>query len=87
VVARCPYLGYICRTCGFTTESALGLLISNPIDSRAPVASTLVEGDLGPLVSTRTLRGSGFSSAWLGPCRGHTYSVREQAIKCPQLWL
>jgi hypothetical protein len=47
VAARCPRLGYICRAHGFAAEPTLRLLISNPLDSRAPVASTLVEVYLG----------------------------------------
>jgi hypothetical protein len=57
VVARCPRLGYICRIRGFAAEPALELLISNPLDLRVPVAPTLTERDLKPLVSICTLRG------------------------------
>jgi hypothetical protein len=86
VSVRCPRLGCICRIRGFAAELTLELLISNPIDSRAPVAPTLTEWDLRPLVSNRTLRGFGFSSPWLGPCGGYTYSVRNWVIKWPQSW-
>jgi hypothetical protein len=60
VAARCPRLSYICRVRGFAAEPALELLISNPPDSRAPVAPALTERVSRPLVSNRTLRGSGF---------------------------
>jgi hypothetical protein len=58
-------------------ELTLELLISNLLESWAPVAPALTERVSGPLVSNRTLRGSGFSSRGLGPCGGHTYSVRD----------
>jgi hypothetical protein len=66
---------------------ALELLISNPLESRAPVAPALAERVLRPLVGNRTLQGSDFSSPRLGPCKGHSYLVRDWAIKCPQSWL
>jgi hypothetical protein len=75
-----PRLVYICRVRGFAAESALELLISNPPDLRAPVAPALTERVSRPLVSNRTLRGSGFSSPWLGPRGGYTYSVRNLVI-------
>jgi hypothetical protein len=59
------------------------LLISNPVKSRAPVAPALVEQVSRPLVSNHTLRGSYFSSLGLGPCEGHAYLVRDQAILMP----
>jgi hypothetical protein len=67
-------------------EPALELLISNPPDSRALVVPALTERVSRPPVSNRTLQGSGFSSPGLRPCEGHAYLVRDQAIKCPQLW-
>jgi hypothetical protein len=66
VAARCPRLGYICRTRGFAAEPTLELLISNPLDSRAPVAPTLVEGDSRPLVSTPPFEGLFFRSLGSG---------------------
>jgi hypothetical protein len=70
MAARCPRLGYICRICGSAAEAALELLISNPLDSRAPVAPSLVEWDLRPLVSNCTLRGSGFLEPLAQATRG-----------------
>jgi hypothetical protein len=64
-------------------KPALELLISNPLESRAPVAPAPIERVLGPLVGNRTLRGSDFSSPGLGPCGGHTYLVRDQAVLMP----
>jgi hypothetical protein len=87
VAAWCPRLDCICRIRGFTVEPALELLISNPLESRAPVVPALTERVSRPLVCNRTLRGSDFLSLGLGPCEGHAYSVRDQAIKCPQLWV
>jgi hypothetical protein len=72
---------------GSWLSQALDLLISNPLESRAPVAPALVEQVSRLLVSNRTLRGSDFSSPGLGLREGHTYLVRDRAIKCPQLWL
>jgi hypothetical protein len=60
MAARCASLGYICRIRGFAAEPALELLISNHLDSRVPVVPTLTEQELKPLVSIRTLPGSGF---------------------------
>jgi hypothetical protein len=77
VAARCPYLGYICMIRGFATKPALELLISNPLNLRAPVAPNLAERDLRPLVGNRTLRGSGFSSLWLRPRGGYAYMVKN----------
>jgi hypothetical protein len=79
-----PRLNCICRICGFAVKPTLELLISNPQDSRAPVAPTLAERVSRELVSNHTLRGSGFWSPGLGPCEGHVYMVRDQAIECPQ---
>jgi hypothetical protein len=62
VAVRRPHLGRICRIRGFATELTLELQISNPLDSRAPVVPTLIEWDLKPLVSSRTLRGSAFQA-------------------------
>jgi hypothetical protein len=45
------------------------LLISNPLESRAPVAPALAEWASRPLVGNRTLRGLVFSSLWLGRSR------------------
>jgi hypothetical protein len=87
VVARCPRLFYICRTRGLAVKPAPELLISNPLESRAPVVPAFVERVSRPLVGNRTLRGSEFSSPRLGPRKGHTYLVRDRAIKCPQSWL
>jgi hypothetical protein len=64
VAARCPRLVYICRVRGFAVEPALKLLISNPLDSRGPVAPALTERVSRPLVSNHTLRGLGLSSPW-----------------------
>jgi hypothetical protein len=83
VAARCPHLYCICRICGFAVELSLELLISNPLESRAPVAPALTERVSRPLVSNRTLRGSGFSSFGLGPRGGHTYYVRDRAVLLP----
>jgi hypothetical protein len=62
-------------------EPTLELLISNPLNLRASVVATFDEWGLSPLTSNRTLRGSDFSSPWLGPCGGYPYSVRNRAIK------
>jgi hypothetical protein len=86
VTARCPRLFYICKTRGLAAEPTLKLLISNPPDSRVSVAPILTERGLEPLDCMRTLRGSNFSSPGLGPREGHTYLVRDRAIKCPQSW-
>jgi hypothetical protein len=80
VAARRPHLGHICRTRGVVAEPTLELLISNPLDSRAPVAPTHDEWDLRPLVSNRTLRESDFSSTRLESCGGYPYSVRNWAV-------
>jgi hypothetical protein len=87
VAARCPRLSCICRVREFTVEPTLELLIGNPLESRAPVAPALTERVSKPLVSNRTLRGSGFSSLGLGPCKGRAYLVKDQVVKCPQSWL
>jgi hypothetical protein len=50
------------------------------------VAPAPAERVSSPLMSNRTLRGSGFSSLGLGPHEGHAHLVREWDIKCPQLW-
>jgi hypothetical protein len=71
---------YICRTCGLVVEPAHKLLISNPLESRAPVALALTEQASRPLVDNRTLRGPDFSSPELGPREGHAYLVRDQTI-------
>jgi hypothetical protein len=55
VVARCPHFVYICRIHGFAAKPTLELLISNPLDSRVPVAPTLAKRGLKPLVSVCTL--------------------------------
>jgi hypothetical protein len=67
-----PRLGHICKTRGFAAEPTLELLISNPLDFRAPVAPTLKEWDLRPLVSNRTLRGSDFFEHLTWAARGVT---------------
>jgi hypothetical protein len=64
----------------FPVEPVHELLISNPLKSRAPVALALVEQVSRPLVGSRTLRGSYFSSPGLGPREGHAYLVRDWAI-------
>jgi hypothetical protein len=64
-------------------EPTLELLISNPLNLRASVVLTFDEWDLSPQISNRTLRGSDFSSPWLGPCGGYPYLVRNRAIKWP----
>jgi hypothetical protein len=71
---------YICRTHGLAVESVHELLISNPLESRAPVAPVLAERASRPLVGNRTLRGSDFSSPGLGLSEGHAYLVRDEAI-------
>jgi hypothetical protein len=83
VAVRCPRLFYICRTHGLAAKTAIELLISNPLESRTPVAPALIERVSGPLVGNRTLRGSGFSSLGLRPCGAHTYLVRDQAVLMP----
>jgi hypothetical protein len=87
VASKCTHLFYICRAHGPAVMPALELLISNPLESRAPVAPALAEQVSRPLVSNHTLRGSDFSSPGLGPREGHDYSVRDRTIKCPQSWL
>jgi hypothetical protein len=47
------------------------------------VAPALTERASRTLVGNYTLRGSGFSSLGLGPCGGHSYSVRDQAVLMP----
>jgi hypothetical protein len=59
------------------------LLISNPLESRAPVACALVEQVLRPLVGNCTLRGSDFLSPGLGPFEGFAYAVSSQAVLMP----
>jgi hypothetical protein len=70
VAAGCPRLFYICRTRLLTVEPVHKLLISNPLESRAPVAPAITERASRPLVSNRTLRGSDFASTALGPFEG-----------------
>jgi hypothetical protein len=84
VAARCPCLIYIFRAHGIAAELTLELLISNPLEPRAPMAPALVERVSRPLVSNRTLRGFDFSSPGLRPREGHAYLVRDKAIKCPR---
>jgi hypothetical protein len=84
VAAGCPWLFYICRACVLAGwQPVLELLISNPLESRAPVAPALVERVSRPLVSNRTLRGSNFTSTVLGPFEGFAYAVRSHAILMP----
>jgi hypothetical protein len=64
-------------------KPVLELLISNPLESRAPVASAPVERVSRPLVST--LRGSDFTSTVLGPFEGFAYAVRSQAVLMPTI--
>jgi hypothetical protein len=59
------------------------LLISNPLESRAPLAPALVERASRPLVSNRTLRGSDFTSTVLRPFEGFAYTVRSQVVLIP----
>jgi hypothetical protein len=80
VAARCPRLGCICRINGFVAKPTLKLLITSPLDSRAPVASALTVRVSRPLVSNHTLRGSGFSSPLLGPGGGYTSSVGTRSL-------
>jgi hypothetical protein len=87
VAASCPCLFYICKARGPVVRSALELLISNPLESRAPVASALVERVSRPLVNNHALRGFDFSSPGLGLREGHAYLERDRAIKRPQPWL
>jgi hypothetical protein len=82
VAARCPRLICICRAHGLTGKPILELLISNPLESRAPVAP-VTERVSGPLVGNRILQGSGLSSLGLGLCGGHPYLVRDQAVSMP----
>jgi hypothetical protein len=65
---------------GLVVEPVHELLISNPLELRAPVASALTERASRPLVSNRTLRGSEFASTALGPFDGFAYAVRSQAV-------
>jgi hypothetical protein len=87
VAVGCPRLIFICRARELAAKLALELLISNPLESRAPVAPALAERFSRPLVSNRTLRGYDLSSPGLGPHEGHAYLVRDRAIKCTQSWL
>jgi hypothetical protein len=64
-------------------EPVLKLLISNPLESGAPVAPALVERVSRPLVSNCTLRGSNFTSTVLEPFEGFAYVVRSQAVLMP----
>jgi hypothetical protein len=83
VTARSPHLIYICRTHGLAAKPTLELLISNPLESRAPVAPALTKRAPGPLVGNRTLQGSSLPSVGLGPCGGHPHSVRDRAVLMP----
>jgi hypothetical protein len=73
VAARCPRVIYIRRARRLPAEPALELLISNPLESRAPVAPALVERVSRALVSNGTLRVSDFSSTGLGLREHHAY--------------
>jgi hypothetical protein len=55
VAAGCPHLFYICRTRVLTVEPVQELLISNPLEPKAPVAPALAERASRLLVSNRTL--------------------------------
>jgi hypothetical protein len=66
VAARCPRLGCICRTHGFAAEPTLGLLISNHLDLRPLVASTLVEVDFGHWSVLKPFEGLVFRALVLG---------------------
>jgi hypothetical protein len=68
---------YICKARGLVVGPDHELLISNPLESRAPVAPALAEWASRPLVGNRTLRGLGFSSTGLRPLEGHSYLVRD----------
>jgi hypothetical protein len=70
----------ICKTRGLAVGPAHELLISNPRESRAPVAPALAEWASRPLVGNCTLRGSGFSSLGLRSLEGRAYLVRDRAI-------
>jgi hypothetical protein len=83
VAAGCPHLFYICRTRVLAVEPVLELLISNPLESRAPLAPTPVERVSRPLVSNHTLRGSNFTSTVLRPFEGFAYAIRSQAVLMP----
>jgi hypothetical protein len=83
VATRCPRLFYICKTRVLAVEPVHELLINNPLESRALEAPALTKRASRPLVSNRTLRGSGFSSAALGALEGFAYAVRSQAILMP----
>jgi hypothetical protein len=80
VAARCPPSFYICKTWGLAVEPAHELLISNPPESRAPVAPAFAEWAQRPLVGNRTLRGLDFSIPGLGPLESHAYLVRDRTI-------
>jgi hypothetical protein len=71
---------YVCRTRGLAVEPAHELLISNPLESRAPVMPALAEQASRPLVGICTLRGSDFLSPGLMPLEGYAYLVRDRAI-------
>jgi hypothetical protein len=47
------------------------------------MAPALTERSSGSLVGNYTFQRFGFSSLGLGPCGGHSYSVRDQAILMP----
>jgi hypothetical protein len=83
VVALCPRLFYICRTRVLAVEPVLKLLISNPLESRAPVAPAPVERVSRPLFSNHTLRGSNFTSTVLRPFEGFAYAIRSHAVLMP----
>jgi hypothetical protein len=86
MAAGCPCLFYICRARVLAVEPVLELLISNPLESKAPVAPALVEWVSRLLVSNRTLRGSDSTSTVLGPFEGFAYAVRSQAVLMPTAW-
>jgi hypothetical protein len=83
VAAGCPPLFSICRARGLLVDPVLELLISNPLELRAPVAPALAERASRPLVGNCTLQRSDFSSAGLVPFEGFSYAVRSQAVLMP----
>jgi hypothetical protein len=78
-----PRIFYICKAHGPAFRSAIELLISNPLKSRAPVAPALVERASRQLVGNSTLQRSKFLSTGLGPFEGFAYTVRSHAVLMP----
>jgi hypothetical protein len=65
-----PILFTSTKFLGSRTSRPSRLLISNPLDSRVPLVPALTERVSRPLVSNRTLRGSGFFKPWARAVRG-----------------